>query len=124
MSVASCPAPALQPLGRAGGVRVDAYQCTAAKGDRPQADQFLRPSISFVRSGVFGFREARRTQVLTPGFVLLGNPGRCYEVSHEHGGGDCCVIFSFDEATLDALAGAPPRRGSAGYFARAVLPPT
>jgi AraC family transcriptional regulator len=111
------------PLGSDGAVRVFSYQCTARKGDRPQGDQFLGPSISFVRSGVFGFRSEQRTQLLTTGFMLLGNPGRCYEVSHDHGGGDCCVIFAFDEAVLDELAGAHPRRASAGYFAHSVLPP-
>jgi AraC-like DNA-binding protein len=87
-------------LGSEGAVRVYAYQCKAAKGDRPQADQFLGPSISFVRSGVFGFRS-----------------------EHEHGGGDCCVIFAFDDAVLEDMAGAHPRRAASGYFARSVLPP-
>jgi AraC-like DNA-binding protein len=124
MSIAPPPAPAgRRPLGRDGAIRVYGYQCRAAQGDPPEPEQFGRPSISFVRSGVFGFRSEQRTQLMTPGFVLLGNPGRNFEVSHEHGGGDCCVIFAFEDAALEELAGAHPRRSAAGYFSRSVLPP-
>ncbi len=107
---------------RAGAVRVSAYRCTANRGDKPVPERFDKPVISIVRSGVFGFRSDRHTQLLTRGFVLLGDPGRGYEVSHEHCGGDECIIFHFDEAVFDELAGGRPL-GGGGYFSRSVLPP-
>jgi AraC-like DNA-binding protein len=33
------------------------------------------------------------------------------------------VIFAFDDAVLEDMAGAHPRRAASGYFARSVLPP-
>ncbi|WP_394823193.1 helix-turn-helix transcriptional regulator [Pendulispora albinea] len=112
-------------LGNEGAVRVFAYRCTAHRGDRPEPERFDKPVISIVQSGVFGFRSERPTQLLTRGFLLLGNPGRGYEVSHEHGGGDECITFRFEEAALDELAGGRARNGDDGwgYFSRSVLPP-
>jgi AraC family transcriptional regulator len=94
-------------------VRVWEYHCTAAKGERPRPERFAGASIAIVRSGMFGFRTGRRVRVLSPGFVLLGNAGQTYEVSHDHGGGDRCLVFQFHE---DVLAGRCP-------FGTSVLPP-
>ncbi len=116
------PAPWRQ-VGADGAVRVYEYRCAAARGERPQPEQFARPSISVVRSGVFEFRNERRAQILSAGFVLVGEPGRPYEVSHEHGGGDRCLIFTFDEAVFDEAVGGRKAGGAGGYFARSVLPP-
>ncbi len=98
-------------------MRVLEYQCTACAGDRPVVEQFARTSISVVRSGVFGVRTEERTQLLTPGFVLLGNAGQQYETSHEHGGGDRCLVFDFHGPTVEELA------DSRRPFATNVLPP-
>nr|MDQ3369522.1 helix-turn-helix transcriptional regulator [Myxococcota bacterium] len=114
---------ARRELGTAGAVRVFDYQCRSAHGDPPQDERFGRPAISIVRSGVFGYRDGARTQLLTAGFLLLGEPGTSYEVSHEHGGGDRCTVFHFDEAAFDELAGGRARRSGRRYFARSVLPP-
>src|SRR5690348_3163523 len=62
-----------------GLVRVREYRCTACDGDPPRAEQFDRASIAVVRSGVFGIRTGKRTQVLSTGFLLLGNAGQNYE---------------------------------------------
>ena len=104
-------------------MRVSGYRCTAHRGDPPEAEQFGKPVISIVQSGVFGFRSEGRTQLLTRGFLLLGDPGRSYEISHEHGGGDECIAFHFDEAAFDELAGGASRTPGERYFSRSVLPP-
>ncbi|WP_394842821.1 AraC family transcriptional regulator [Pendulispora brunnea] len=103
-------------------MRVSGYRCGAHRGDPPEAEQFEKPVISIVQSGVFGFRSEGRTQLLTRGFLLLGDPGRSYEISHEHAGGDECIVFHFDEAAFDELAGGRSRAGGR-YFSRSVLPP-
>jgi AraC-like DNA-binding protein len=74
---------------------------------------------------VFGFRSDKHPQILTTDFLLLGNPGQSYEVSHEHAGGDCCLVFQFDEAILAEVAAEHrrARQHSRRYFARSVLPP-
>ena len=98
-------------------VRVWEYHCSAEKGERPRPERFAGASVAIVRSGVFGFRTGRRVRLLSPGFVLLGNAGQTYEASHDHGGGDRCLVFQFGEDALAGLAG--DRRP----FATSVLPP-
>ncbi|MCP3059113.1 AraC family transcriptional regulator [Myxococcus sp. K38C18041901] len=123
---ASRPAPSPAPrreVAHAGLVRVFTYDCPLAKGAPVEPEQFTHTSISMVRSGVFGFRSDGGPQLLTTGFAMLANPGQPYEISHEHAGGDRCIIFRFDEAALEELVGSPPRGSPRRYFARAVLPP-
>jgi AraC family transcriptional regulator len=105
-------------------VRVSEFHCQAHKGAKVEPEQFTDTSITLVRAGVFGFRGERGHQLLTPGSAMLANPGQQYEISHEHAGGDRCVIFRIDEATLESLVGSPPRGSSRQYFSHAVLPPT
>ncbi|NTX60490.1 helix-turn-helix transcriptional regulator [Myxococcus sp. CA051A] len=107
-----------------GLVRVFAYHCPASKGAPVEPEQFTHTSISLVRSGVFGFRSEHGPRLLTTGFAMLANPGQQYEISHEHAGGDRCIIFRFDEAALEELVGSPPRGAPRQYFTRSVLPPS
>ena len=87
-------------LGAEGAVQIFEYRCALEKGAPVQPEQFSRPAISVVTSGVFGFRSDRDDQLLAAGSVLLGNPGQQYEISHEHMGGDRCLIFRFEPAAL------------------------
>src|SRR5213594_1275085 len=84
---ASEPSRPWRDLARDGLVQVREYRCAAGAGDPPQVEQFGQTCIAIVRSGVFGIRSERRAQVLTTGFLLLGNARQPYETSHEHGGG-------------------------------------
>jgi AraC-like DNA-binding protein len=106
-----------------GLVRVREYHCTACRGDPPQAEQFERVSIGIVRSGVFGIRTGKRTKLLSTGFLLLGNAGQNYEASHEHGGGDRCLVFDFGPRTVEDLADTLRQGTRADPFAQNVLPP-
>jgi AraC family transcriptional regulator len=104
-------------------VRVTEYRCPLVKGARVIVEQFVQASISIVRSGVFGFRSEHDDQLLSTGFLLLANPEQRYQISHDHGGGDSCLIFHFDEGVLAELAGRPVGAASRRYFSRSVLPP-
>jgi AraC-like DNA-binding protein len=47
---------------------------------------------------------------MTPGSLMLGNRGECFECGHEHGEGDRCLSFSyepdyFEQVTSDAIRG-------------------
>jgi AraC-like DNA-binding protein len=106
-----------------GLVRVREYDCTACAGDPPEAEQFARASIAIVRSGVFGIRTGRRTQILSTGFLLVGNARQNYEASHEHGAGDRCLVFDFEEGAVEDLAESLRRGASLCPFAANVLPP-
>ncbi|MCP3099677.1 AraC family transcriptional regulator [Myxococcus sp. K15C18031901] len=110
-------------LARTSLVRVFEYCCHAAKNAPIEPEQFTFPAISLVRSGVFGFRNARSPQLLTTGFALLSNPGQQYEISHEHAGGDRCIVFRFDETAINELVDSPRHGAPRRYFDKAVLPP-
>jgi AraC-like DNA-binding protein len=117
------PRPGLTELARDGAVRVFEYDCHAPKGEPARVEQFGTASLAIVCAGVFGFRSERQPQLLTTDFLLLGNPGQQYEISHDHHGGDRCLIFRFDTAVLDEIAGTVRRHRAAPYFAASVLPP-
>ena len=123
------PHPALPPsepwrdVVRDGLVRVREYRCAACVGDPPQDDQFGLDSIAIVRSGVFAVRCGMHSQLLTTGFLLLGNAGQHYEVSHEYAGGDSCLVFNYPTAIVEELAGSLRRGETRRPFARNVLPP-
>jgi AraC-like DNA-binding protein len=110
-------------VGAERSVRVTDYHCPVEKGAPVAVEQFSQATISVVRSGVFGFRSDRDDQLLSTGFVLLANPGQCYEISHDHAGGDHCLIFRFEEAVLEDIAGSEARSAVRRYFSRSVLPP-
>jgi len=117
------PAPPWRNSSSEGLVRVREYECTACIGDPPQAEQFERASIAIVRSGMFGIRTGRRTQVLSTGFLLLGNAGQNYEASHDHGVGDRCLVFDFRGGALEDLAQSLRHETGPHPFAVNVLPP-
>lgn len=104
-------------------VQVREYDCTASVGDPPQEDQFGHTSIAIVRSGVFAVRAGRNSELLTTGFLLLGNAGQHYEVSHDHAGGDSCLVFNFHETVIEELAASMRRGAGRRPFAINVLAP-
>jgi AraC family transcriptional regulator len=51
---------------------------------------------------------------MTPGSLLLGNAGQCFECAHEHGVGDRCIAFRFSPEYFERIAadaGATPSFG-------------
>src|SRR5688572_2173194 len=111
--VALAAATGARPLG--GAVRVLDYRCRAARGEPSRVEEFAGPSLSIVCSGSFGFRSERHARLLARDFLLLGNPGQQYEISHERAGGDRCLIFQFDEELLAEIADARRRGRSRRY---------
>jgi AraC family transcriptional regulator len=109
-------------LAREGGVRVGEYRCRARRGDAPLPEVHGAASIAIVRAGTFVYR-GRKTAVLRPGALLLGNPGDAYACSHEHDGGDVCLTFELDARVLEQVRSAALRRGSRReVFSASVLP--
>jgi AraC family transcriptional regulator len=41
---------------------------------------------------------------MTPGSLLLGNAGHCFECAHEHGVGDRCIAFRFSAEYFERIA--------------------
>ncbi len=60
--------------------------------------------------------------MLTPGAVMLGAPGVCYECGHEHGVGDRCTAFHFAPALWEEIVAAVPG-AKQSQVTRPQLPP-
>ena len=71
--------------------------CTAGPGDRAFEEQHSRISVAVVLSGTFQYRSSTGGALMTPGSLLLGNPGESYECGHEHATGDRCISFHYSE---------------------------
>lgn len=101
------------------GWTVDDVVCTCGPHDRPYDEQHDRVSIAIVTSGTFQYRgsAANGREMMTPGSVLLGSPGQCFECGHEHGVGDRCLAFRFTPDYFDTIT------AGAGQFRSLRLPP-
>jgi AraC family transcriptional regulator len=90
------------------GWRVQDMICTAGPHDRPFEEHHDTVSIAAVVSGTFHYRTAQGSALLAPGAVLLGNLGRSFQCSHEHGAGDRCLSFHFTpDYWEDAMTAVP-----------------
>ena len=71
--------------------------CSAGPADRPFEEQHDRVAIAIVLGGSFQYRGsgAGGRELMTPGSLLLGNPGQSFECGHEHAHGDRCLAFHF-----------------------------
>src|ERR1051325_2860086 len=75
-------------LARGEGWSVLDVICTSGPSDRAYEERHSAVSIAIVASGTFGYRTTVGRALLTPGAMLLGTPGRCFECGHAHGEGD------------------------------------
>jgi len=89
--------------------------CTSGPQDRPFEEQHARYSIAMVVAGSFEYRTARGHALMTPGSLLLGNEGQCYECGHRHAAGDRCVSFWYAPEYFERLAADSGARGRLGF---------
>jgi AraC family transcriptional regulator len=116
IAVKFAPAPAPRPspqdlkhpparlLARGKGWSVSDVICTAGPGDRSFEEQHSGVSIGMVLEGTFQYRSSAGRELMTPGSLLLGNPGQYFECGHEHAPGDHCIAFHFDPEYFETLA--------------------
>jgi AraC-like DNA-binding protein len=110
-------------LASGAGWRVDDVICTSGPRDRVFEEQHDGVCIAAVTDGSFQYRSAQGTAVLSPGALLLGNHGQCYECGHEHGIGDRCLSFHFAPEFLETIVSAGPAAHQIA-FAVPRLPPS
>lgn len=109
-------------LARGEGWTVADVICTSGPQDRQFEEQHDRYVIAVVLAGSFQYRSSSGRGLLTPGSLMLGNPGHCFECGHDHGEGDRCVSFWYEPEYFGQLAvDAGIRRVDAGFRA-AYLP--
>jgi len=87
-----------------GGLRVTDVVCTSGPRDMPFEEAHSMTSIAIVLSGTFSYRSDHGRALMTPGSLLIGNSRRCFTCGHDHGEGDRCLAFMFDDALFERIA--------------------
>jgi AraC-like DNA-binding protein len=77
--------------------------CHAGPRDRAFEEQHSVASLAIVTHGTFQYRSSAGCELMTPGSLLLGNPGQSFECGHEHGIGDRCMSFAYEPEYFDEL---------------------
>ena len=91
-------------LAEGDGWTVSDVVCTSGPQDRPFEERHSGFSIAIVAAGSFQYRSGAGGELMTPGSLLLGNAGQCFECSHEHGTGDRCLSFGYSPDYFERLA--------------------
>jgi AraC-like DNA-binding protein len=86
------------------GWGVEDVLCTFGPRDQPFEERHNGVCIAMVVEGSFAYRAATGRELLTPGALLLGNTGDCFECGHRHGAGDRCIAFHYAPAYFERLA--------------------
>lgn len=113
-------------LARGDGWTVEDVSCSYGPDDRPFEEQHDHVAIAVVMAGTFQYRgsgAAGGREMMTPGSLLLGNPGQYFECGHEHGTGDRCLSFRYTPARLESIAPDARGRGASRAFGGLRLPP-
>ena len=101
--------------------------CTCGPQDRRFEEQHPFFTIAVVVAGTFQYRSLNcagfAEELMTPGSVLLGNPGQRFECGHEHGLGDRCLSFRYSREYFERVAGDAGISRGQRNFPRLRLPP-
>lgn len=92
-----------QALLQRGGLKVLDVICTSGPQDTPFEEAHSVTSIAIVLSGTFTYRNNHGHALMTPGSLLIGNSRRCFTCGHDHGEGDRCLAFMFDDALFERI---------------------
>jgi AraC family transcriptional regulator len=96
--------PQARVLASGDGWTVSDVVCSAGPRDLPFEEQHMGTSIAVVVSGTFQYRTSAGSELMTPGSLLLGNAGDGFTCRHEHGSGDRCLSFSYNEEFCEDVA--------------------
>jgi AraC family transcriptional regulator len=110
-------------IARGDGWAVADVVCTCGPHDRPFEEQHRWYSVAVVLAGSFQYRSGLGRALLSPGSLMLGNHGQCFECGHEHGEGDRCVSFSYAPDYFERLVADAGARRHGVAFTAPRLPP-
>jgi AraC-like DNA-binding protein len=113
---------ASQLLAQGDGWTVADVVCTSGPQDRPFEEHHTHYSVALVLAGSFQYRSRTGRALMTPGSVLLGNPGQCFQCAHEHADGDRCVSFSYAPDYLARLRSDAGLKGSPDFTVPRIPP--
>jgi AraC-like DNA-binding protein len=103
-----------------GPVAVIDYRCQAGPADTPFVELHQCYSVSYVRTGTFGYRARSVSHELVAGCVLIGSPGDEYLCTHHHACGDECLSFQLEREVVEAIGEAV---GKQDFWRTGALPP-
>jgi AraC-like DNA-binding protein len=110
-------------LAEGDGWTVEDMICTSGPGDRSFEEQHSQVAIAIVAAGTFQYRSTAGRELMTPGSLLLGNAGQCFECGHEHGTGDRCISFGYTAEYFERLAADAGASRVDRHFRAPRLPP-
>lgn len=90
-----------------GAISVFDYSCSAGPSDARFVEEHRSFSVSYVRTGSFGYRARGKACELVAGSVLVGYPGDEYMCSHEHVRGDECLSFHLSTDLVASIGDHP-----------------
>ena len=114
--------PSWRVLAEGQGWRAVEVICGSGPRDRPFEEAHAWTAVATVVSGVFTYRSEHGRALMTPGSLLLGNAGTCFECGHEHGSGDRCIAFHLAPDLVDETLGTLDRSTRARFTGPAVPP--
>lgn len=104
---------AARTLAAGDGWAVEDVVCTYRPSDASFEEQHASYRVALVGAGTFNCRGPHGRELLTPGSLLLGNAGDGFECGHEHGTGDRCLAFAYEQELFERLAFEAGVRGKA-----------
>jgi AraC family transcriptional regulator len=104
------------------GWRVSDVVCTAGPDDPAFEERHGSMCIALVTGGTFEYRSVQGAGLMSPGSLLLGNFGACFECGHTHGTGDRCLSLHFSPEFFEQIAAEVPGLRKLAFSA-ARLPP-
>jgi len=119
--------PTCRVLARGDGWVVKDLICASGPQDPIFEERHGDVSIAMVLAGTFQYRGSAnggiRSELMTPGSLLLGNAGHNFEVGHQHAAGDRCLSFQFTPEYFERIACDAGVRKSERGFRMLRLPP-
>lgn len=112
----------VRTLAEGDGWAVEDVVCTFRPSDSVFEERHRRYRVALVGAGAFQCRGPLGHELLTPGSLLLGNAGECFECGHDHGTGDRCLAFGYAPEMFERLAFEAGVRGRARLRALRVPP--
>lgn len=110
-------------LAQGDGWTVSDVICTSGPHDRSFEEQHPSVCIAIITAGSFQYRSSGGKKLMTPGSLMLGNAGECYECGHEHGMGDRCLSFRYSIDYFERLAADACTHRRKPNFGTSRLPP-
>ena len=111
-------------LARGRGWEVADVLCTCGPGDHAFEEHHEAFCIALVAAGAFEYRSETGRALMTPGAVMLGHAGECFECGHHHRAGDRCIAFRYRPEYFERLFADAGGAGPAPAFGAARIEPS